>query len=87
MTNQSRNRDARAFALRTIAVLSIAFVTAMLAACGSKPESAPPPPVEDTAFGDMAGAMDRARAVEDSLQEHKEALDRTLQQNENPNAE
>jgi hypothetical protein len=77
MTNNSRNRS----------VLSLALVASLLAACGSEQQAAAPPPVEDTAFGDMAGAMDKARAVEGVVQEHKDAIDRTLQQNENPTAE
>lgn len=79
MTNKSRNRSTRA--------IQVTFVAALLAACGSEQQPAEPPPVEDTALRDMAGAMDKARAVEDTLQQHKEALDRTLQQNENPTAE
>lgn len=62
--------------------LAVAIAASLLVACGSAPK--PPPPVEETAFKDMAGAMDKARAVEGTMQQHKEDLDRTLQQNENP---
>ncbi|MBL8267102.1 hypothetical protein [Steroidobacter sp.] len=62
--------------------LAVAAAASLLVACGSAPK--PPPPVEETAFKDMAGAMDKARAVEGTMQQHKEDLDRTLQQNENP---
>lgn len=62
-------------------------VAALLAACGAEQKTAEPPPVKDTAFGDMAAAMEQAREVEGTLQEHKEALDRTLQQSENASAE
>ncbi|MDY6944592.1 MAG: hypothetical protein SXG53_02645 [Pseudomonadota bacterium] len=78
MTGKSRNSYA----------LSVVLAASWLAACGAQPNPAPPPPpVEDTAFGDMAGAMDKARAVEGTMQEHKEALDRTLEEKENPAAE
>jgi hypothetical protein len=77
MTEKSRNRSA----------LTLALMVSLLAACGSEQKPAEPPPVAETAFGDMAGAMDKARAVEGTLQQQKEALDRTLQQNENPTAE
>lgn len=77
MTKQSRSRS----------VLAIALMASLLAACGSQQQPTEPPPVEETAFRDMAGAMDKARAVEDTLQQHKEALDRTLQDHENPTAE
>ena len=86
MTTEIRNRGAQSFAFRAITVVSMALATSLLAACGSKPEPTPPP-VADTVAGDMAGAMDKARAVEGTMQEHKDALDRTLQQNENPTAE
>lgn len=85
MTIQRMNRGARSFTIRAITVVSMACGATLLAACGSKPE--PTPLVEDTVAGDMVGAMDKARAVEGTMQEHKEALDRTLQQNENPTAE
>lgn len=79
MTNKIGNPNA-------LSITAIMVVASLLAACGAerKPE---PPPVEDTAFKEMAGAMDKARAVEGTMQEHKEQLDRTLEQNENPTAE
>lgn len=77
MTNKSRNSS----------LLSLALVATLLAACGSEQKPAEPPPVEDTVFGDMAGAVDKARAVEGTVQDHKEAMDRALEQNENPNAD
>ncbi|MFC4309538.1 hypothetical protein ACFPN2_10650 [Steroidobacter flavus] len=77
MTNHSRNGS----------VLALVFITSFLAACGSEQKPTEPPPVKDTAFGDMAGAVDKARAVEGQVQEHKEALDRTLEQNENSTAQ
>jgi len=49
--------------------------------CGSE-SSPPPPPVKDTAFGDMAGAMDKARGVEATTMQQKEDLDRAVQEAE-----
>ena len=72
---------------RSLFALPIVVAASSLAACGSEQKPTEPPPVEDTAFRDMAGAMDKARAVEGTLQEHKEALDRTLEEKENPTAE
>lgn len=53
-----------------------------LGACGSGAESqqpAEPPPVQDTAFGDMVGTMDKARGVQDTVDAQKQELDRQLQ--------
>lgn len=80
MTKKTRNRSAQSFMVVALAS------SVLVVACGSE-QKPTPPPVEDTAFRDMAGAMDKARAVEDTMKEHKEALDRTLQQNENPTAQ
>jgi len=77
MTNKSRNRS----------LLSLALVASLLAACGSEQKPAEPPPVNDTVFGDMAGAVDKARAVEGTVQDQKKAIDRALEQDENPTAE
>ena len=74
MTNNSR-------------VLSLALVASLLAACGSEQKPTEPPPIEDTAFRDMARAVDKAHAVEGQVQEHKEAIDRALDQNENQPAQ
>lgn len=57
----------------------------LLAACGSTDEAAKrpqPPPVKDTAFGDMVGTMDKARGVEATMEQDKQALDRALEQSE-----
>lgn len=77
MTKKSRNSS----------LLSLALVASLIAACGSEQKPAEPLPVEDSAFGDMAGAVDKARAVEGTVQDHKEAIDRALEQNESTSAE
>jgi hypothetical protein len=77
MTNNSRN----------CSVLALVFITSLLAACGSEQKPTAPPPVEDTVFRDMSGAVDKARAVDATVQEHKEAIDRALDSNENSTAQ
>ncbi|HEY5808473.1 MAG TPA: hypothetical protein VIT67_10920 [Povalibacter sp.] len=66
-----------------------AFLTAIclcgLGACGSSSdsESRPePPPVKDTAFGDMVGTMDKAKGVQDTVDTHKQDMDKQLQSQE-----
>lgn len=59
--------------------LAALFVAAALTACGAgREEAREPPPVEDTVFGDMVGTMDKARGVQDSMQEQKEQRDREI---------
>ncbi|MGH8185481.1 MAG: hypothetical protein ACREUC_02880 [Steroidobacteraceae bacterium] len=56
------------------------FASLIVTACGSGGESEQPepPPVEDTVFGDAVGTMDRARGVEDTTLQHKQDLDRAI---------
>ena len=56
------------------------IVSLGLCACGAREE---PPPVKDTVFGDVVGTMDKARAVEDTTMQHKEDLDRAMNEAEN----
>lgn len=77
MTNKSRNRS----------LLSLALLASVLAACGSEQQPAEPPPAQETVFGDTVATVDKARAVEGQVQDHKQALDRALQQNESQAAE
>jgi len=72
MTNNSRN----------CSVVSLALVASLLAACGSEAKPTAPPPVEETVFKDMSGAVDKARAVDGTIQEQKESMDRALDENE-----
>jgi outer membrane lipoprotein-sorting protein len=63
----------------------LVLASVLLAACGSADDGskrAEPPPVEETVFGDMAGTMDKARAVESTMQQHTESLNRTMEQSE-----
>lgn len=51
----------------------------VLNGCNSKPAPpAEPPPVKDTAFGDMVGTMDKARGVQDTVDAQKQATDRQI---------
>jgi hypothetical protein len=54
----------------------------LLGGCGSSDESRPSgTPVEEKPLGEMTDAMDKARAVQDTTLQHKEDLDRALQDN------
>ncbi|MBB6094609.1 hypothetical protein HNQ60_003496 [Povalibacter uvarum] len=65
---------------------SIAICLGVLVGCGSgssEPEDRPePPPVEDTVFGDTVSTMDKARGVQDTVDTHKQDLDRQMDANE-----
>jgi hypothetical protein len=52
----------------------------LLVGCGDSER--PPPPVKDTVFSDMAAAEDKARAVEATVAEHKEKLDKAIKEAE-----
>lgn len=59
---------------------ALAAILLATAGCGSSEPSAPPPPaVKDTVFGDMAGTMDKARGVQDVVQQQKEATDKAIE--------
>ena len=55
------------------------LVSVALAACGGEREPKEPLAAKDTAFGDMVEAQERARAVEDTTMQHKQDLDRALE--------
>jgi hypothetical protein len=61
---------------------SVAFL--WLAACGSADEPRkPPPPVEETVFRDVAVTpLEKARNVQNVVDEQKRATDRAVEQNE-----
>jgi hypothetical protein len=66
-------------------VCSVLGACVIVAACGAdsgEEEQRQPPPVEDTVFGDAVGTMDRARAVEDTTLQHKQDLDRAIDEQE-----
>ena len=65
-------------------VASLLLVSLLLAACGSADEPRkPPPPVEETAFRDVAvKPVEKARNVENVVMEQKDATDKAIEQNE-----
>lgn len=61
---------------RSLAALLVAIA---VSACGGGQEKSEAPlPVEETVFGDAAGTMEKARAVEDTTLRHKDDLDKAL---------
>jgi hypothetical protein len=60
-------------------LLAALLVAAALTACGGEREPKEPMEVKDTVFGDMTGTMDKARAVEDTTMQHKQDVDRALE--------
>jgi hypothetical protein len=65
---------------RTLAALVICC--ALSACSGSQDEPREPMAVKDTVFGDAVGAMEKARAVEDTTMQRKEDLDRAMKEAE-----
>ncbi len=69
-----------------LSLLALAMTT-VVAACTPDPgpeKPTPPPPLKDTVFGDMAGAVDKARGVEATTMQQKQEMDRALQEAEGP---
>ena len=69
---------------RTVSAACLMSLLLVLAACGLEQRPAEPPQGTNTPYSD---ALDNARSVEASLQQQKDNLDRTLQEQENPTAE
>jgi hypothetical protein len=64
-----------------VGAASVAFL--LLAACGSADEPRPPPPVEETVFKDVAVTpVEKAKNVQNVVDEQKRATDEALQQQE-----
>jgi hypothetical protein len=63
---------------------SMLLISFLLAACGSADEPRPPPPpVEETVFRDVAVTpMEKAKNVQNVVDEHKRAVDAAVQRNE-----
>jgi hypothetical protein len=65
-------------------VCSVVLAYMLLEGCGGgSPDEGgqrEPPPVEETVFGDAVGTMERARGVEDTTLQHKQDLDRAIDQ-------
>ncbi len=56
----------------------VSLCACVFAGCGSSSEPPEPPPVEDTAFGDMVGTMDKARGVQDTVDAQKQQTDQQI---------
>jgi hypothetical protein len=69
---------------RTSSVASLVSLLLMLAACGSEHQPTDPPAPAEQPY---ARELDKARGVEQTLQQQKDTMDRTLQEKENPTAE
>jgi hypothetical protein len=69
---------------RTVSAASLVLLPLVLAACGSEQKPVDPPAAEDQPY---ARELDKARSVEQTLQQHKDSMDRTLQEQEQPTAE
>lgn len=65
----------------TRGLAAIAMLTA-LAACGGGHQAPPPAPASEapaaTVFDDMTSTMDKARGVQDTVDQQKQALDRQV---------
>ena len=70
--------------IRTSSAASLVSLMLVLTACGSKQKPAESPQGTDTPY---ARELDKARGVEQTLQQQKDNMDRTLEEKENPTAE
>ena len=72
---------------RTSSVASLVPLLLVLAACGSEQKPVEPPAAADQPTDQLYGReLDKARAVEQTLQQHKDNIDRSLQEQERPTA-
>jgi hypothetical protein len=63
-------------------IVAIVLALSLHGCAGDEQASVRPPPVEETAFGDMVGTMDKARGVEDVMKQQKEERDRAMEESE-----
>jgi hypothetical protein len=61
---------------------SMLLLSFLLAACGSADEPRPPPPIEETVFRDAEAMQQKARNVQNVVDEQKRATDRALEAQE-----
>ena len=67
-----------------ISAAVVVSVGLLVSACGSSEEASRPEPmpIEESAFGDMAGTIDKARDVEDTTKQRMEQLNEALEGSE-----
>jgi hypothetical protein len=65
-------------------VVLLLSTLSLVYACGGSEEAGrpAPPPVEETVFKDMAGAVDKAHDVEDTTKQRTEQLNEALEASE-----
>lgn len=71
--------------MKTITRVAITLAAAgLLSACNSSDdaERSQPPPIQETVFKDMAGAVDKAHEVEDVTKQRTEQLNKALEASE-----
>jgi hypothetical protein len=71
--------------MQTRSAFAILGAVLLLLGCGAaedSSETAEPPPVEETAFGEMVGTIDKAHSVEGTVLQQKEDTDRAIQESE-----
>ena len=66
---------------RTSSVASLVSLLLVLAACGSEQQPVDPPAAADQPY---ARELDKAREAEQTLQQQKDNVDRSLQEQEHP---
>lgn len=71
--------------MRASRVLIVLLACTLQFGCGSGDSAVQresPPPVEETVFGDTVSTLDKAHAVQDTVLEQKENLDRAISESE-----
>jgi hypothetical protein len=69
---------------RTLSAASLVSLSLVLAACGSEQQPAESAQAAETPY---ARELDKARGVEQTLQQQKDSMDRTLEEKEQSTAE
>ena len=61
---------------------SMLLISFLLAACGAAEEPRPPPPIEETVFRDVETMQQKARNVQNVMDEQKRATDQAVEAQE-----
>lgn len=75
----------RGFGMHIHRVLLVVLAAGVQSGCANDENTAQreaPPAVEDTVFGDTVQTIDKARAVESTVLQHKDELDRAVGESE-----